>query len=102
MPCDVTLNRKLVNQCFGDDAPFHARLLGAVGLVHRAGCTLKDTLSTEAPQNRWRRAPWCPSRRSWNDDTRGQHHSLQLLHSYASAILLDRNAIRGAYEGEGV
>ena len=49
--------------------------------------------------------PRCPSRRSWNDDTRGHHHSEQLLHimqrrspTYAMAILLDRKAIRGAWE----
>ena len=56
--------------------------------------------------------PRCPSRRSWNDDTRGHHNSVQLLHimqagqrrslTYAMAILLDRKAIRGAWEDKSI
>ena len=29
--------------------------------------------------------PRCPSRGSWNDDTRGPHHSVKLLHTCSQA-----------------
>ena len=118
VPCDLTRRTLAHRQVLWGWSPARRNAPMSQEMPHPAGRRpssegrLNDTLSTEAPTIMWRCAsvPQCPSRRSCNDDTSGQHHSAQQLHSQASddvrrtpwASPLDRCAARGAFEEEGV